>query len=463
MGLIIDNFAGGGGASTGIEMALGRYVDIAINHDPAAIAMHRANHPNTKHYCEDVWTVDPLEATQGKPVDLAWFSPDCKHFSKAKGSKPVDKKIRGLAWVAVKWAKLVRPKVIILENVEEFKTWGPIIDGYPDPAKRGETFGQFIKALERFGYRVEYRELTASDYGAPTSRKRFFLIARCDGLPIVWPQPTHGEPDRLEVRAGMMQPWRTAAEIIDWSIPCPSIFERSKPLCEATLRRIARGLQKFVVDDPKPFIMQAFGGGYDGPGRPISKPLPTITAIDHNYLVTPFLTQYHSYDDTARGLDLNRPMLTLDASNRYALIAPYMMHYYGTSIGASVKSPVGTITANGQHIAQVQAFLIKYYGTGDGQKLTEPLATIVSKDRFGLVTVMGQPYQIIDIGMRMLTPRELFNAQGFPDDYIIEHDADRKAYPKSQQVAKVGNSVVPLLAAALVRANVVYYERSEVS
>jgi len=462
VGLIVDNFAGGGGASTGIEMALGRYVDIAINHDPAAIAMHKVNHPHTYHYCEDVWAVDPVEATKGQPVDLAWFSPDCKHFSKAKGATPVDKNIRGLAWVAVKWAKLVRPAIIILENVEEFKTWGPIIDGYPDPAKRGETFGQFIKALKQFGYQVEYRELTASDYGAPTSRKRFFLIARCDGLPIVWPEPTHGDPDSLMVRAGMLKPWRTAASIIDWSIPCPSIFDRKKPLCEATLRRIARGLEKFVINDPKPFIMQAFGGGYTGAGRPIDKPLPTITSVDHNYLVAPYLAQYHSYDDTARGLSLDRPMLTLDASNRYAVIAPYMMHYYGTSVGASVKSPVGTITANGQHIAQVQAFLIKYYGTGYGQRLTEPLSTIVSKDRFGLITLYGEPYQLVDIGMRMLVPRELFNAQGFPADYIIDRDSDGKPYPKSAQVARVGNSVCPDLVYALVAANKSIEKRSEV-
>lgn len=451
MGLIVDNFAGGGGASTGIEMAMGRPVDIAINHDPAAIAMHKINHPNTKHYCEDVWTVDPLEATKGQPVDLAWFSPDCKHFSKAKGSKPVDKNIRGLAWVAVKWAKLVRPAVIILENVEEFKTWGPIIDGQPDPAKRGETFGQFTRALQRFGYQVEYRELKACDYGAPTSRKRFFLIARCDGLPIVWPEPTHGEPDRLEVRAGMMQPWHTAAEIIDWSIPDKSIFNRRKSLCEATIIRIARGLEKFVINDPKPFIINY---KFDNAPESVQKPLSTITSVNSHYVVTPYLAQYHSYDDSARGLSLDRPLLTLDASNRYALITPYMMHYYGTSIGASVKSPVGTITANGQHIAKVQAFLIKYYGTGDGQRLTEPLATIVSKDRFGLVMLYGEPYQLIDIGMRMLSPRELFDAQGFPADYIIDHDAAGNPYPKSQQVAKVGNSVVPLLACALVRSNV---------
>lgn len=491
MGLIIDNFAGGGGASTGIEAAMGRPVDIAINHDADAIAMHKINHPHTKHYCEDVWTVDPLEACKGRPVDLAWFSPDCKHFSKAKGGKPVDKKIRGLAWVAVKWAKLVHPKVIILENVEEFQTWGPIIDGYPDPAQRGHTFRLFIKALEKFGYAVDYCELTASDYGAPTSRKRFFLVARCDGESITWPTPSHGDPDRINVRAGMTKPWRTAAEIIDWSIPCPSIFERIKPLCEATMRRIARGLQKFVLDDPRPFVLaigqqkfggngrvrkaneplstivtkaehclvtpyiaQTFGGGYDGAGRKADKPLPTVTAVDHSCLIEPYLIQYHSYSPEARGQSLKRPLLTQDTSNRYAIVAPYMMHLYGTSTGASVKKPVSTITAIGQHIAEVHAFLVKYYGQGDAQSLKEPLATITAHDRFGLVTVMGEPYQIVDIGMRMLVPRELFDAQGFPHDYIIDRDHNGKPMTKKAQVARVGNSVCPAMAEAIVRANI---------
>lgn len=455
MGLIIDSFAGGGGASTGIEMALGRPVDIAINHDPEAIAMHKVNHPCTKHYCEDVWQVDPREAVKGQHVDLMWLSPDCKHFSKAKGAKPVNKKIRGLAWVAVRWAKAVRPDVIILENVEEFRTWGPLdANGIPDKKQKGKTFNLFIKALESEGYEIDYRELIASDYGAPTSRKRFFMIARCDGNPIVWPEPTHGDPDSLLVCSGLQKPWKCAADIIDWNIPCPSIFERKKPLVDATLRRIARGLQKFVVENPHPFIMQCYGGRYDGAGKDINDPLPTITAVDHNALVMPFLVQYHSYGDEARGQDLKRPLLTLDASNRYALIAPYMMHYYGTSVGATVKEPVGTITAIGQHIAQVQAFLIKYYGQGIGQTINTPLDTITARDRFGLVTVQGEPYQIIDIGMRMLTPRELFNAQGFPQDYIIDRDIDGKPQTKKNQVARVGNSVVPQIAAALVRANV---------
>ena len=396
MELIVDNFAGGGGASTGIELATGRSVDIAINHDPAAIAMHRANHPTTKHYCENVWDVDPVEACAGRPVGLAWFSPDCKHFSKAKGGKPVEKAIRGLAWVAIRWAKLVRPRVIIIENVEEFTTWGPLVDNRPDPSRKGQTFRRFVHALKRYGYKVEWNELRACDYGAPTIRKRFFLIARCDGLPIVWPEPTHGDPATLFVASGILQPWRTAAEIIDWSIPCPSIFDRKKQLCENTMRRITRGLKKFVLDHPHPYI------------------------VDKRF--APFLIQYHGEqsDKDVRGQAIDRPLMTADASNRYGLVS---------------------------------AFLLKYYGQGNGQTLAEPLHTITTKDRFGIVTVCGELYQITDIGMRMLTPRELFRAQGFPETYIIDRDADGRSYPKSAQVARCGNAVPPPFAEALVRAN----------
>ena len=396
MELIVDNFAGGGGASTGIELATGRSVDIAINHDPAAIAMHRANHPTSKHYCENVWDVDPVEACAGHPVGLAWFSPDCKHFSKAKGGKPVEKAIRGLAWVAVRWAKLVRPRVIILENVEEFTTWGPLVGNRPDPKRKGQTFRRFVRALKHYGYKVEWNELRACDYGAPTIRKRFFMVARCDGLPIVWPEPTHGDPSTLFVTSGMLNPWRTAAEVIDWSIPCPSIFARKKPLCENTMRRIARGLKKFVLDNPKPHI------------------------VDKRF--APFLIQYHGEqsDKDVRGQVIDRPLMTADASNRYGLVT---------------------------------AFLLKYYGQGEGQTLAEPLHTITTKDRFGIVTVSGELYQITDIGMRMLTPRELFRAQGFPEGYIIDRDADGRSYPKSAQVARCGNAVPPPFSEALVRAN----------
>ncbi|MGH8429795.1 MAG: DNA cytosine methyltransferase, partial [Solimonas sp.] len=255
--LIIDNFAGGGGASCGIELALGRHVDIAVNHDPEAVAMHAMNHPQTEHHCESVWDVDPLDLVKGRPVGLAWFSPDCKHFSKAKGGKPRDKKIRGLAWVAMRWAALVRPRVIILENVEEFKTWGPVLaDGNPCPKRKGDTFRSFVHQLQEKGYAVEWREMRACDYGAPTIRKRLFLIARCDGKPIVWPEPTHGAPDSAAVKAKQRKPWRTAAECIDWSIAAPSIFERSRPLAEATQRRIARGLRRYVIDTTDPFVVK---------------------------------------------------------------------------------------------------------------------------------------------------------------------------------------------------------------
>ena len=416
--IVVDNFAGGGGASTGIKMAIGRDVDIAINHDPAAIAMHKANHPYTEHYNESVWDIDPVTATGGRPVGLCWFSPDCKHFSKAKGGKPVDKNIRGLAWVALKWAATVRPRVIMLENVEEFKTWGPLLGDRPDPKQKGRTFNCFVNALRRHGYQVDWRELRACDYGAPTIRKRFFLIARCDGRPIVWPKPTHGDPSSLKVQSGELKPWHTAAECIDWSIPCPSIFERKKPLAENTLRRIAKGLQKFVIDNPQPFIVQVNHGGENFRGADFDKPLPTITTVDHNAIVTSNLIQLNN-----------------------------------NSIGQSVTSPLNTITAGGGHFGEVRAFLLKYYGQGGGQTLDEPLHTITTKDRFGLITVTGQEYQIIDIGMRMLTPRELFRAQGFPDTYIIECDYLGRPYPKTAQVARCGNAVPPQLPAALVRAN----------
>lgn len=289
--LLVDGFAGGGGASEGMEEATGRPVDIAINHDADAIAMHMVNHPQTKHYCEDVFAVDPREATQGRPVGLAWFSPDCKHFSKAKGGKPVEKKIRGLAWVALRWAASVRPRIIILENVEEFLAWGPVVDGQPCPERKGQTFELFIARLRRLGYVVEHKCLRASDYGTPTIRKRFFLIARCDGQPIVWPAITHGDPSKPGFKKSGLKVWRTAASIIDWSLPCPSIFERKKPLADNTLRRIARGIDKFVINNPKPFIVRIGQTGFAGAGQqyPTDVPLTTITTKAEHCLVAPIL------------------------------------------------------------------------------------------------------------------------------------------------------------------------------
>lgn len=452
--IIVDNFAGGGGASTGIEMATGLSVDIAINHDPDAILMHQTNHPDTEHYCESVWDVDPVAACKGRNVGLAWFSPDCKHFSKAKGGKPVEKKVRGLAWIAVKWAIAVRPRVIMLENVEEFKTWGPLTeDGYPDSDRKGETFKSFVKSLESLGYKVEFKELKACDYGAPTTRKRFFMIARCDDKPIVWPEPTHGNPTSLEVKKEKLKPWRTASEIIDWNIGTPSIFERKKPLSENTMRRIARGIQKFVIDNPNPFIVRIGQTGFGGDRLQytLDDPLTTITTKSEYCLVAPTIlvnTNGHP------GSSLEEPLKTITTGGHHALITPFLATYYTetTERGLRLKEPIATIpTAN--RFGLVQAFLIKYYGTDVGQRVTEPLHTITTRDRFGLITLKGHMYQIVDIGLRMLQPHELYAAQGFPEEYIIDVDYEGNKYPKTKQIARCGNAVPPPFAEALVRAN----------
>jgi len=505
--LIVDNFAGGGGASTGIELATGYSVDIAINHDPEAIKMHKANHPNTKHYCEDVWQVDPVEACAGKPVALAWFSPDCKHFSKAKGGKPKDKFIRGLAWVACRWAGLVRPRVIMLENVEEFKTWGPLNRSHrPIKAKQGVTFRKFIGQLEDLGYEVEYRELVAADYGAPTMRKRFFLIARCDGNPIVWPEPTHGPADSIQVKSGLLKPYLGAYTQLDFSLPCPSIFDTAeeikekygiqakRPLAPKTMERIARGLKKFVIDNAEPFIVQVnhsgaksdycknaneplstitgkhgFGvvepymipigyGEKDGQEprvHDIQKPLPTIVSSGKHYVCEPYMIQYHSEtaNGEVRGQDVKEPIMTVDGSNRYGLVTSFLSKFYKSGTGQDVREPLHTVTTSPGHFGEVRAFLIKYYGQGTGQDIKEPLGTVTSQDRFGLVTIEGVDYQIVDIGLRMLEPRELYGCQGFPADYIIDKDYTGKEYPRNEQVRRCGNAVCPPIPAALVRAN----------
>lgn len=536
--LIVDNFAGGGGASTGIEEATGFSVDIAINHDPKAIAMHKANHPNTKHYCEDVWQVDPVQACNGHPVGLAWFSPDCKHFSKAKGGKPKDKNIRGLAWVACRWAGLVRPRVIMLENVEEFKTWGPLNRGHhPVKSKQGRTFDKFVRQLQDLGYEVQFRELVAADYGAPTMRKRFFMIARCDKKPIVWPEPTHAPANSEAVKKGLLKPYVGAYTQIDFSRPCPSIFDTSeqikekygikavRPLAPKTMERIARGLKKFVLDNPEPFIVQCNHGGDRRPldtkeplptitgkhgygivepymiqigqtgftkdrSKNIQEPLSTIVSKNEHSLICPTLIQYHS--ETAqgkvRGQTIKDPIMTVDGSNRYGLVTSFLHKYYdggykgaGESMenplptitawdhnsivtanliqmnnhcdGKDIRQPLPTITAGDGHFGEVRAFLIKYYGQGTGQDIQEPLDTVTSRDRFGLVTIEGEDYQIVDIGLRMLEPRELYGCQGFPDDYIIDRDYTGKTYPRTEQVKRCGNSVSPMIPNALVRAN----------
>ncbi len=568
--LIVDNFAGGGGASTGIEMATGYSVDIAINHDPEAIKMHKANHPNTKHYCEDVWQVDPVEACKGHPVGLAWFSPDCKHFSKAKGGKPKDKFIRGLAWVACRWAGLVRPRVIMLENVEEFKTWGPLNRGHhPIKNKQGKTFERFVQQLTDLGYKVQFKELVAADYGAPTMRKRFFMIARCDGQPIVWPDPTHAPADSEAVKAGLLKPYVGAYTQLDFSLPCPSIFDTSKeikekygiravrPLAPKTMERIARGLKKFVLENSEPFIIQCNHGGerrpndirepmptitgkhgygivepymvqckynneaqdiqkpigtlttdgshllvepklapYMGtnttnhPGGNCKDPIHTITTGNQQCLISPTLIQYHSETskDGVRGQTIEDPIMTVDSSNRYGLVTTFLHKYYdggykgaGETVenplptvtawdhnsvvtanliqmnnhcdGKDIRQPLPTITAGDGHFGEVRAFLIKYYGDATGQDIEKSLDTVTTKDRFGLVTIEGVDYQIIDIGLRMLEPRELYGCQGFPEDYIIDHDYTGKTYPRSEQVRRCGNAVCPPIPAALVRAN----------
>lgn len=508
--LIVDNFAGGGGASTGIEMATGYSVDIAINHDPEAIRMHKVNHPNTKHYCENVWAVDPVKACEGHPVALAWFSPDCKHFSKAKGGKPKDKNIRGLAWVACRWAALVRPRVIMLENVEEFKTWGPLNRGHhPIRAKQGDTFRQFVKQLNELGYEVQFRELVAADYGAPTKRKRFFMIARCDGVPIMWPKPTHAPADSKEVKGGRLKPYVGAYTQLDFSLPCPSIFDTSeqikekygiravRPLAPKTMQRIARGLKKFVLDNPEPFIVpigygerkgqsprvhdikkplptivssgkhylceprlapvidKTYGGNYQGGGSKAEDPIDTITTVDHNRLVAATLIQYHSEtnSDEVRGQDIENPIMTVDSSNRYGLVTSFLSKFYKTGIGQDERDPLHTVTTSAGHFGEVRAFLIKYYGEGTGQDIEQPLDTVTSRDRFGLVTIQGVEYQIVDIGLRMLEPKELYGCQGFPDDYIIDHDNTGKTYSRSEQVKRCGNAVCPPIPAAMVRSN----------
>lgn len=595
--MIIDNFAGGGGASTGIELATGRAVDAAINHDPDAILMHRTNHPQTRHYCESVWDVDPWEVTRGRPVGLAWFSPDCKHFSKAKGSKPVDRNIRGLAWIVLKWAGTVKPRVIILENVEEFQTWGPARKGKPVKSRRGETFRKWKEQLQVLGYEIEHRELVAADYGAPTIRKRFFLIARCDGKKIIWPERTHAPKDSEEVKNGKCKPWRGAAEIIDWTIPCPSIFDTTdeikekygiravRPLAVNTQKRIARGIEKFVLQNKEPFIVPIGYGERKGQaprvhdikepvstvvssgkqylcqpelspfivqvnhkgeqfrGQELKEPIPTITG-KHGYgLATPVMTaiavskaeqclampsliQYHTeQSERVRGQGMDEPIMTLDAANRYGLSVAYLAEYFQngrpldvnsplhtsttkdreclcmahmekffsggyTGNGSDANTPLGTVTAV-DHNGLVETFISKFYKTGIGQKPDEPLHTVTtSAGHFGIVTVKmsqsemnlhhwnevrellnaycgyaiaadeillldvnGTMYFISDIGLRMLTPRELYAANGFPPDYIIDHDYTGKAYGKTKQVARCGNAVPPPFAEALVRAN----------
>lgn len=542
--LITDSFAGGGGASTGIEMALGRSPDIAINHDEAALLMHATNHPATRHVREDVWQARLRELVAGRPVGLLWASPDCKHFSRAKGSKPVEKSIRSLAWVVVRWASQVKPRIIVLENVREFADWGPVIPQWecrcgwrgtegqarlarihrrcprcdarnirqtatmvPDPDKRGMTFRLFCNRLRGLGYRVAWKTLNAADFGSPTHRRRLFLVARCDGQPIVWPEPTHGDPKTLDAMPlfDRLKPWHTAAECIDWSIPCPSIFDRKKPLAEKTLRRIAMGIKRYVLENPRPFIVRCNHGGDHFRGQPLDQPLSTVTG-SHGYAVaTPFLTRCQPLDKPAFTLDtqprgalavaslikhfggvvgaeIDTPLpTTLTSGSQNQLLSAYIVKHYSDRVGSPADAPLPTTSARGtqnqllaanlirfnfddagvnveaplptathfNHIGLVYSFLVKYFGTAIGTELELPLPTVTGKARFGLVTVTvaGEQYILVDIGMRMLTPRELATAQGFPADYVLTGT-------KTSQIARIGNSVCPQVAAAIVGANV---------
>ena len=542
--IIVDNFAGGGGASTGIELATGRPVTIAINHDPDAILMHQTNHPYTEHYQASVWDVDPCSVCRGRPVGLAWFSPDCKHFSKAKGGKPVDKNIRGLAWIVLRWAGTVRPRIIILENVEEFQTWGPVRRSHPVKSKAGQTFHKWLSQLEALGYAVEWRELVAADYGAPTTRKRFFLIARCDGRPIVWPEPTHAPAGSQAVMEGKKKPWRSAAEIIDWSLPCPSIFDTreairekyglsaQRPLRPNTMRRVIRGVDKFVIKAPEPFLVVVnHAGGFRGQrtadplqtvtakhgyaiaspvmapltmhnnenaaGTRITEPVNTITnsgAGGHQMVITPAMIQYHTeQSEQVRGQGVADPLMTIDASNRYGLAAASLVKYYGSDQhGQNAGDPLHTVTAKDRE-AVLAAHMVKMKGTNLGGPMSEPVQTITAGGgHFGVVTTVvakaeagvdlkhwpeirdllntycgyhlgpedvilfeigGAAYFMADIGLRMLVPRELYRANGFPDDYKIARDYTGRVYPKTKQVARCGNAVPPPFATALVRAN----------
>lgn len=534
-GLIVDEFAGGGGASLGISRAIGREVDLAVNHDAGAVEMHSINHPRTRHLCQDVFKVDPVEVCMGRAVWFAWFSPDCRHFSRAKGSKPVSRRVRGLAHIACIWAKRKRPSVIFLENVREFQDWGPLIPKLddagrplvdvngnpvlvPDPSRKGQSFRRFVARFETLGYKVEWRDLDAADFGAPTHRRRLFLIARCDGQPIVWPARTHAPAEKVK-ELGLL-PYRSAAECIDWSIPCPSIFEprpgNKKPLVRNTMRRIAHGFMRYVKDCAKPYIVQSAHGtgigyrvqGIDEPLRTITKsrqhavvtpylarigqtgsnskrvndvrdPLTTVCSKNEHMLVAPYLVHQHG---KSVGRDLREPSPAALQSNHHMLIAPWIAKHYGGAIGADVKrplptttrrgtqnqlaaaymvhlnredkgsdirKPVRTVVGGGCHAAEVRAFLVKYYGAEkDGQSLWEPLGTVTTNDRFGLVTVTidGELYVVVDIGMRMLTSRELARAQGFPDSYVLTGNTEN-------QVARIGNSVCPIMAEVIVRAN----------
>lgn len=462
--IVVDNFAGGGGASTGVEIGLSRHVDIAINHDADAIDMHKMNHPEATHYCESVWDVDPIDACQGRPVGLGWFSPDCKHFSKAKGSVPLNKNIRGLAWIVVKWAALVPMRIFMLENVEEFKTWGPLIDNKPDKERSGLYFDGFLlalttglpaahpafkdayralfrcnydlqtklsiyKAMRRgLGYNVEHNQLRACDYGAPTIRKRLFMIGRNDQSPIVWPEPTHGDG---------LKPYKTASDIIDWELAPRSIFNRKRLLAENTMCRLGKGMRKFVFVDSPYFAPQA--------------------------AAVPFVTE-HANASSQRNMAINEPLRTICAQvkgGHFAVVSAFIAKHYTGVYGSSAQEPLHTVTQK-DHNALVSTSL---FNASDMKgRYAHPLRKTViaflqtyaglQGDNCDLFVVDGTLYQVRDIGMRMLEPYELFAAQGFPESYIFSVDKHNKPLSKVKQVARCGNAVCPPVATALARANV---------
>lgn len=433
--LIIDCFAGGGGASVGIEMALGRPVDIAINHDSQAIRMHKVNHPDTLHITEDIFKVNLQKYVRGRRVSLMWASPDCTSHSKAKGGKPRKKGLRILPWAVYKHAKQILPEVIIMENVEEIQKWGPLDkSGRPIKERQGEDYQKFITAMKNLGYKFDSKELIAADYGAPTTRKRWYAIFRRDGKDIVWPKPTHFKENEPR--------WKQCGDYIDWSDLGKSIFDRQKPLAEATQKRIANGIRKYIVSASKPYLLK-------------------------NKDAIGFLIQYHGEQKIgeSRGQLLTEPIKTINTSNRYALITAFVTKFYKSGIGQGCDEPLHTITTSPGHFGLVSVFLTKYYSTGCGQELSEPLATITTKDRFGLVNVIldinDEKYIIKDIFLRMLSPEELKRMQGFPNDYIIDRDIEWKRYPIKEQVARIGNSVVPIMAEELVKANCSYLKKGE--
>lgn len=522
--MIVSQAEGGGGASVGIEMALGRSVDIAINHDPQAIRMHKTNHPQTLHLTEDIFKVDLEKYVSGRHVALMWASPDCTSHSKAKGGQPRKQGLRILPWAVYKHAKKILPDVIIMENVEEIQQWGPLDEnGRPIQDRKGEEYQKFIGSMQSLGYDFDSRELVAADYGAPTTRKRWYAIFRRDGKPIAWPEPTHSKTG-----ADGRKKWVPVSSVLDFSDIGKSIFGRKKPLAENTMRRTARGLEKFVFNNPEPFIIQVnhsgdnfrgqsiyapmptitqkhgfgmitpvavpfidktYGGNYKGAGSGMNQPVSTITTVDHNRLVTPLLIQYHSetMKKGVRGQAVTDPLQTIDTSNRYGLVIAFLEKFYKSGTGQSIAEPIHTITTSPGHFGQVSVlavdwkalqeagidketaqkvtwvseFIMEYYGAGTGQSLNEPLHTIVTKDRFALITVLGNEYAILDIFLRMLTPEELKLAQGFPRDYIIDRDYNWQKYPVCEQVKRIGNSVVPVMAEVLVKANCPYLKVGE--